>query len=261
MTAGWPNISALSTTDFQRGLKNAHNALYWLIRITNSYIPATSGQPYADLNWDGDKKMVVTPMFEGNLQVALELHNLEMYFLEDGEASKHSFWFDDRTPAHVQAWMLVELLHRGKDRDKFSIDLPYAADNLWMGDSEEHDSSEFMAELSVINQSFIKSAGILNDAVAQLGQSGDNPAAGTSLSIWSRSFAIGHDMKLGNGSTVRMGMSAGDQLRGCPFFFVDATGDDARIDYNPSNVVSLKRISEDNMSDADIVEILTKAVA
>ena len=56
-------------------------------------------------------------------------------------------------------------------------------------------------------------------------------------------------------------MSAGDQLRGCPFFFVDATGDDARIDYNPNNVVSLKRISEDNMSDADIVEILTKAVA
>ena len=41
MTAGWPNISALSTTDFQRGLKNAHNALYWLIRITNSYIPVS----------------------------------------------------------------------------------------------------------------------------------------------------------------------------------------------------------------------------
>ena len=58
------------------------------------------------------------------------LPDLELYFCENEIKVPHSFWLDDRTPAYVEAWYLVELVHRDRDRDKFSVELPFNSPNM-----------------------------------------------------------------------------------------------------------------------------------
>ena len=50
----------------------------------------------------------------------------------------HVFDPEEHSPAETEAWILVELLHRGLDRDRFSKVLPYDVPNLMTGDAENY---------------------------------------------------------------------------------------------------------------------------
>ena len=56
----------------------------------------------------------------------MRLPTLEMQFHEHGKPVPHILDPEEHSPAEVEAWMLVELLHRGVDREKFSKTLPYS---------------------------------------------------------------------------------------------------------------------------------------
>src|SRR3984893_5342685 len=95
--------------------------------------PAESAAPAAPR--DSQRQALVTQEFLPQLTVELRIPELALQFKEDGRAVPHVIKLDDRTPAEVEAWVLVELLHRGIDYDRFSKSLPYKVPDLMMGDA------------------------------------------------------------------------------------------------------------------------------
>ena len=83
---------------------------------------------------------------------------LHMQFLEHGRPAPHVLDMDDRSPAHVEGWILVELLHRGVDRERFSKALPFEVQNAMWGDHEKFSTADYEAEIAALSQWLVAGA-------------------------------------------------------------------------------------------------------
>ena len=115
--APWPKSHDDETESFVRARELTLNIVQWLARIANSYVAdrSTKDRLILDFRTDGS---FVTKTFENGLALELRLPSLEMQFQERGKPVPHILDPEERSPAEVEAWILVELLHRGLDRDK-----------------------------------------------------------------------------------------------------------------------------------------------
>lgn len=147
----WPAADKISIAEIAKAREELLNLIQWPARIGNSYVP---GDPQAriELEFRPAGAAFFTKSFENGLSLTLRLPSLEMQFLHDGRPTPHVFDPNQRSPAEVEAWLLVELLHRGVDRDKFSRKLPYGMAGLMTGDAEDHmpslcrDGLEYLTE-------------------------------------------------------------------------------------------------------------------
>lgn len=113
------------------------NLVQWPARIANSYVAKNSAEDRLALDFHRDGSMV-TRSFDHEIALGLRLPALELQFQECGTRVPHILDPEEHSPAEVEAWILVELLHRGVDRDKFSKSLPYTIPNLLSGDAEDY---------------------------------------------------------------------------------------------------------------------------
>tara|TARA_E500000331_G_C17243523_1_gene708090 strand:+ start:268 stop:1098 length:831 start_codon:yes stop_codon:yes gene_type:complete len=267
VSSGWPDTSIFGLKKYRRARFEAHNALFWMARGVNSYREKEDNNKHLELMWETSTSTLKTRVFCDNLQVGLNFLELEIYFCEDGKKVKHSFWFDERTPAYVEAWYLVELLHREKDQNKFSTELPFHSDNFFLGDTEEHNASSLQPELRALHNCFTKGADILSQV--QLDAAADREALGEeySLSVQPETFTLGFELcsLTDNGTKIVVGLSAGDNLRPAPFFFVSANraNRDKKshvLDFKPENLLFLNTINDKRMNNKDIIDILFRQV-
>ncbi len=135
--ANWQPISSADDDALARARRETLNIVQWLARIANSYVMAPP-QERTILTFLPQDVALVTKTFEGNKSLQMRLPTLEMQFLEHGRPVPHIFNPEEHSPAKAEAWFLVELLHRGIDREKFSKDLPYEIPNLLSGDAEDY---------------------------------------------------------------------------------------------------------------------------
>ena len=120
----WPENAMFQTKKYRDARVEAHNALFWMARASHSFLEPTLNNSHLSLFWNEDNCDFRTRLFVDGCQIGLHLPDLELYFCDNEEKVPHSFWLDDRTPAFVEAWYLVELLHRGIEQGKFSTALP-----------------------------------------------------------------------------------------------------------------------------------------
>ena len=138
MAPVWEEIPDGDTREFALARSETLNLVQWLARIANSYVLAPLSDERVILEFRSANPAFVTQEFQGNTALELRLANLEMQFLDHGRPVPHIFNPEEHSPAKVEAWLLVELLHRGIDRTKFSKKLPYTVPNLMSGDAEDH---------------------------------------------------------------------------------------------------------------------------
>lgn len=120
--------------------RQAQSALQWLARLANSYVEAKPDASHLLLRWNDEPKTIASPEIAPGTTVELQPHKFCLQFREDGKPTMHPVTLDDISPARVEAWCLIELLHRNLDRDRFSKDLPYDIDGLMTGDAEEFET-------------------------------------------------------------------------------------------------------------------------
>jgi hypothetical protein len=137
-TVQWQAMGVLDRDAMAKARWETINLVQWLARIANSYVTAGSADERVQLEFRPNETDFLTKTFAGNLSLELRLPNLNMQFYEGGQAVPHVFDPEERSPAEVEAWLLVELLHRGVDRTKFSKALPYDVPGLMTGDAEDH---------------------------------------------------------------------------------------------------------------------------
>tara|TARA_B100000676_G_scaffold266750_1_gene280625 strand:+ start:1854 stop:2690 length:837 start_codon:yes stop_codon:yes gene_type:complete len=259
----WPDISKLTSANYKRARYEAHNAVFWMARGAHSYLEAEKNNKHIELEWQTDSNTLRTRMFCESLQVGLSLPKLEMYFCEDGKKVQHSFWFDDRTPAYVEAWYLVELLHRDKDQSRFSTDLPFHSKEFFLGDTEEHDAPAVAPELQALNDCLVKAADVLAEVNHNLITNGDVISGENPIVCRPEHFTFDFEALLNTrrGGSIVIGLSTGDDLRPAPFFFVNVNKvqkeqKNHALDFNPENILFLKTVAENNLDDNSVINRL-----
>ncbi len=127
--------------------RQLRSAALWPARVVASY---AGDAPDAKLAWCPQRNAITTCVFDDGLQLELRPSDLSMQFLEHSKPVPHTLEVDDRSPAQVEAWLLVELLHRGIDRERFSKALPFSIQDLMSGDHEKFAILECSDELGAI---------------------------------------------------------------------------------------------------------------
>jgi hypothetical protein len=138
------------------------NLIQWLARIANSYVAGDLPEDRMALNFRADGAFV-TKTFDRDIALEMRLPGLEMQFREAGKLAAHILDPEERSPAEVEAWILVELLHRGVDRDKFSKSLPYTIKNLITGDAEDYSPRACAAGLRQLLSWFRVASSVLSN--------------------------------------------------------------------------------------------------
>src|SRR4029078_6614198 len=234
--SAWPAPWAKSHDDEKESFLKAReltlNIVQWLARIANSYVADRSTKDRLTLDFRTDGSFV-TKTFEHGLALELRLPSLEMQFQERGKLVPHILDPEERSPAEVEAWILVELLHRGLDRDKFSKSLPYAVANLMSGDAEDYSPQACAPGLAQLAAWFCVASAVLSTAVpvvlAQLAPR--FCAASAVLSPHGRVVCAPQTLTLGVASgrgTPAVVFSPGNAERDEPHFFIDTYNDRER---------------------------------
>lgn len=202
----WEDIPESDPREFAQARNETLNLVQWLARIANSYVPAPLPDERVILGFRSADPAFVTQEFEGSTALELRLANLKMQFLEHGRPVPHVFDPEEHSPAKVEAWLLVELLHRGIDRTKFSKKLPYVVPNLMSGDAEDHSPMACQNGLAQLVVWLRNAASILSSV-----------HSGSSVVALPQTLTLISKSK--NGLELGSGFSVGDAATE-PYFFV-----------------------------------------
>lgn len=174
------------TDPLRDAFSQSHNAVQWLARMMRSFQSVKPGEDVA-LHWNNARNAFVTEDFSEGLKMELRLPELTLQFLEDGEPAKHELHMEGRSPAQIEAWVLVELLHRGIDRGRFSKDLPYEIPHAMAGDGVEYSPDFREGELKKILEWFTAAADLLKKLGRQENTKDDES---TTLTLRTRDFCL-----------------------------------------------------------------------
>ena len=147
--------------ELARARSEAINLVQWPARVANSYVTSTPPERRTDLDFRRADTAFVTQRFADGVALEMRLPDLHLQFLHNGKAVPHVFDPHERSPAEAEAWILVELLHRGIDREKFSKKLPYAIPGLLTGDAEDYAPQACRKGLIQLTGWFGKAAAVL----------------------------------------------------------------------------------------------------
>jgi len=135
---------------FNEAQHQVHSLLQWVARVENSYGPGSGTEEPIRLRWCDERRAIRTHGLVGGLELELRVAEMVLQFLENGKPSDHAFSAEEHSPAHAEAWLLIELLHRGVDRTRFTKALPYDASQLLSGDGQEFSPEQYADELVLL---------------------------------------------------------------------------------------------------------------
>jgi len=210
--ARWQSVGPLDVEALAKARMQTINLVQWLARIANSYVAAGGAEERVLLAFRPADAAFFTKPFAGNLSLELRLPTLEMQFHESGKAVPHIFNPEERSPAEAEAWLLVELLHRGVDRAKFSKKLPYNVPGLMSGDAEDYSPQSCQPALMQL-QAWLANAATVLDATARA-----SGADTVDIVCWPQTLTLSA-MSNGGSRRADYGFTPGDAQVPEPYFY------------------------------------------
>jgi hypothetical protein len=165
----WPTVGTDDLDALAKARTQAINLVQWLARIANSYVTEGPPERRTELEFRASAAALFTKPFDKSLALEMRLPSLEMQFIDNGNPVPHILDPEEHTPAEIEAWILVELLHRGVDRDKFFKKLPYTIPGLMSGDAEDHSPQSCQQGLTQLIAWFQNAAAVLSAASRDAG--------------------------------------------------------------------------------------------
>jgi hypothetical protein len=220
---GWRTVGKLDPCLLGAARLLALNIVQWPARIANSYMADAGWAERMCLQWDVAEHMLVTRSFDRGLAVALDPVTLRIWFLENGQRVPPSFDPEGRSPAEAEAWVLVELLHRGLEPGRFVKTLPYDLADLMSGDAKEYSPQSCAAELSEL------AAWYQNAAAAFAATAADFGSAAPRLACNPQDLTLRFCLQIGEGlqnpHTIELGFSPGGHEADEPCVYVSGPSD------------------------------------
>jgi len=259
----WQAIEPIPAQRMNEARRQTHNLLHWMARIADSYLDSEESNTHLQLRWNDETQALRTGEFDAGLSIEGRVGVLELQFCEDGKPVPHTLSFQERTPAHVEAWVLVELLHRDVDREKFSKDLPYTPKDLMLGDSEEHEVETYEGELKALQGWLRNGAAVLTAVRHDISRDAGTDYSGQAIFCCPQTFQLNLEVPLPAGSgaeTLRAGLSAGDGLRPEPFFFVATREQALNGNFEPASILSVQRVASEKLAADDVIQFIRDQV-
>lgn len=214
-SATWHTVGGVDPAALEAARQHLINAAQWPARLAHSFLSHEPNDAHILLTAEpGEGKLVSRPFLPG-LAIELAVGDLALQFREDGRPSPHILQLEGRTPSQAEAWILVELLHRHADRDRFSKALPYELARPMTGDASEYEPEKHAEGLAELARWLANAAHALAEAGREYGATPvlhprfldlhivlpvDGPATAQSRA-------------------VRLGFVPGDERSGEPFFY------------------------------------------
>lgn len=238
------------------------NAVHWLARLAHSYRDPEPAGGHVVLTFEHGRRAFVTQPFANGVTVEVRLPSLELQFREGDRPVPHTLAVEGHSPAKVEAWVLVELLHRGIDRDRFSKELPYDTPDLMSGDTIEYSPETCALELDELTRWLDNAAAILGRLKESTSAADPSPP----LRCWPQQFHIGTVLSVEPAGVVsekamRVGFSVGDDRYAEPYFFVAVQNGGAIETPHPGSVVTASRITSAKLTADDVADMLRTAIA
>lgn len=227
-----------------------YSVALWLARLAQSYIPSDPNRENLRLRWVAEKQSLSTQPFCDHLTLELKLPDLHLQFMENGRPVPHILDAEDRTPAATEAWILVELLHRGIDRSAFSKALPFETVDLMGGDSESYEPDSFIAELDTLTSQLANGVGMLDSLARELGERG---GVWLTPDTMHATIAAGPKTELTAGTRpVQIGFSLGDGQIAEPYFYVVRNDHGTVRPLRPDKVLTTGQIVTNGMTPIEV---------
>lgn len=236
-------------------LIQTHNAVQWLARFVRSFGNVERESDIV-LHWSDKRNAFFTDEIVPGLSLELRMPTLTLQFLENGNAVDHALNMEGRSPAQVEAWVLVELLHRGIDRDRFSKDLPYDIPNPMMGDSVEY-SPEFRENELIRLRDWMTSATdlmkrVISEISAETGET-------VTFCLRPSDFSLEAVLTSGNGP-VRVAFCPVLQGKALPHYLVARSESSESKKADIIEIVKLKAEGQHNVASPEIAGRLSKTI-
>jgi hypothetical protein len=159
----WESL-AIDVTELKEARWDVVNIIQWLARIANSFVDETTSEKRVVLEFRPQDVAFITQSFSNGITLEMQLPSLELQFAENGRLMPHVFDPEDHSPAEAEAWLLVELLHRGIDRSRFQKKLPYDIPDLLSGDAEKYSPKSHLQGLTEIVKWLRNASSVLESA-------------------------------------------------------------------------------------------------
>ena len=247
-TLSLPDLNGADTKRLAQARRHIHNGALWLARMANCYRPPEADSAQMRLRWLDQSRSLSTQTFNNNLTLQLRLPQLHLQFMENGNPMPHVFDMEDRTPAEAEAWILVELLHRGLERERFTKTLPFEIAALMTGDTDTYAPVEYESELAKLTDWLAGGAAVLK----RLSQSSE----GLWLAPEQLQFSV---VTSSADKPARTGFSLGDERMSEPNFFVVPQKIGTAQSLRPNAVLTASQVHKGAMSPDAIVAYLKDA--
>jgi hypothetical protein len=230
--------------NFCEARDQAQNVAQWLARMAQSFAVSDGHSPACELFWASDTRTIRTPEIAPATVLELRLPELTLQFSEGGVLVPHRLEVEEKSSTEIEAWLRVEMLHRGFDREKFSTELPYHWPKLMSGDEKKYCPESLETELRLLTEWFQNASTILLNVKNRLRASLEGDAnfmiaasdADTSerLKCWPDRFDIGFHLSAVEESDrgaplIKVAFTAGDENNAEPRFFVSSASADPVI--------------------------------
>lgn len=214
----WQRVGGLDPKSLQPARHLAQNIAQWPARLLHSYMPQEPDNSHLNLTFEADRCVLATRHIRRDISMEMRLADLFLQFREGGVLVSHEMNVEERSPAQVEAWILVELLHRDVDRDRFSKDLPYEIKDPIVGDAFDYAPESFTNELRELARWYANAASALSKIKAKHGLSSEMNCRPQTLQL---------DVKIAldkaqpeTGPQLTLGFSPGNERQLEPHFFV-----------------------------------------
>ncbi len=256
MTSSTPSSSSTTWSpnkaapdELKDAFQQAHSAVQWLARMVNSYtVPASDGS-HLHMHWNSDGPVITTTEIAEGTVVEMRLPQMVLQFVEQGERTKHEVELDDKSPARIEAWTLIELLHRGIDRDSYSKTLPYDVSYLLGGDAQDYQTLGKEQAFEDMTGWLILAGELLNAAAEDAAKAGQGASSGLMFAPESFSLFVRIHPESGRpavGNYIELGFCAGTSSELGPHYYSSLARD------TEPKRLSIAQIGAQSMSRADV---------
>ena len=254
MNAGqWQPLGSVDPRSLGKARRLALNLVQWPARIAYSYLNAEPAARRLVLRWVPERAAMTTGEFAGAIALEMCFPTLQLQFTEGGKLMPHRMDPVEHSPAEIEAWILVELLHRRLDRDTFSKTLPYEIADLMTGDAEQYAPDGCGSELAELSAWYHNAALVFAD-VAREAHVPSEPKA--LIECWPQSLDMTRVV-----SNVRIGFSPGRDEDPEPYFYVTPASSDGLPTKRPRTALGSAQILEANAPAAALADFLRTAAA
>ncbi|MBI3436479.1 MAG: hypothetical protein HY056_15615 [Proteobacteria bacterium] len=262
----WRPVGNVLPEEFRAARHNVHNVAQWLARMAHSYMVRQPGHRHTLLRWDGQRQALVTQEFLPRLTLELRLPGLALQFREDRQVVPHVIETDGRTSAEVEAWVLVELLHRRLDRDRFAMTLPFEIPALMTGDAVPYLAKPFSDAHGVLAAWIANAAAVLERVAVDERAVEFGAFPGTAAWCWPQILDLAillpaPDDKTGGGNFLRAGLSLGNAEHDGPHFYLARHNPEALANYSHAQVLTATALLSHARPADCVLEFLREGIA